>query len=81
MQARQTITTQTTGNFTYTLLGIEQKGEMRYSISATDGQGIPCYLENFTDNNCLAEAYLTLLARNAVDPHQIRDVWEDMQIV
>ncbi len=77
-EKKQSLTTLSGGAYRYTLVAVTAGKETTYSISATDGKTVRAYLENFTDNECLAEAYLTLLAHNAVDPLQMRDVWEDM---
>jgi len=75
MQGNETLTC---GAYRYTLAAIGVGGDTYYTISASDGGGTCSSLEQFTESQSLAEAYLALLARNAVDPCQIRDVWEDL---
>ncbi len=65
---------------TYTLIGIERGGHTEYTLSVTQEGDAPCVLENFTENKCLAEAFLSLLFRNHIPPKRARVVWEDMQI-
>ena len=75
---RQPVTSMKGGGYRYTLVAVTRGGETAYTISATDGEEVREMLENFTDNACLAEAYLTLLAHNAIDPRRMGEVWEDM---
>ena len=72
------ITTLEGGGYRYTLVAVTRGEDTLYTISATDGDEIIEMLESFTDNACLAEAYLTLLAHNAIDPRRMGEVWEDM---
>jgi hypothetical protein len=77
-QKRQPVTTLHGGCYRYTLVAVTRDGVTAYTISATDGEEVREMLEGFTDNECLAEAYLTLLAHNAIDPRRMGEVWEDM---